>query len=808
MRFFRKKNFKQISFLFRTLFAISLIICSCSPDKKNTTVESMAYKDKSLPIDERVNDLLKRMTLEEKMAQMMAVNNDVKSLISMQSDGSFNIDKLKQALPHGIGQITRISETKGGQSQTSHRESEPLTPYEHALLSNTLQRYFIEETRLGIPAIFHEESLHGLAAAYATSFPQPIAMAGTFNPELIERVYSLMAKETRLRGGHQVLSPVLDVARDPRWGRVEETFGEDPFLIAQIGRAAVRGFQGDGSFNDDEHVAATLKHFAAHGQPEGGSNTAPANYSERILREFHFAPFRHVIDSEPVYSVMATYHEIDGVPGHANKWLLTGLLREEWGFRGFVVSDYFAIREMHDREGVNSHRVARDGKHAAELAISAGVNIELPFPDCYKYIPELIEEGSIPIEQIDRLVAEMLYLKFKLGLFDNPYISPDSARKFCASEDHRKLALEAALESVTLLKNHNNTVPVQPEKYRKIAVIGPNADRVLLGGYSGVPVFTSTLLEGIREFAGASCEIVYSKGCSLTERGSWSEDEIIFTDHETNVKLIKEAVAVAADADLIILAVGGNELTSREAWSNTHLGDRSDLDLFGDQNELIDALHAIGKPIVSCAFNGRPLAFTNLLEKSDALFECWYLGQEGGHAVAKVLFGEYNPGGKLPISFPRSAGHVPVYYNHKPSARRGYLNSDISPLFPFGFGLSYTSFSLSDIRLKKASIKNGDSFSVQFQIENTGAYTGTETVQVYIRDQQSSVTRPVKELKAFRKIRLEPGEEKDVEIVIECSALEFYDINMDFVVEPGEFLVLVGTSSADEDLTALSLLVE
>ncbi len=790
---------------FYLLFLILFSSCSSSNVSEMTDFK---YKDKTLPINERVKDLLGHMTLEEKMSQMLAVNTEVKDLIKINADGSFDISALKKELQNGIGQITRISETKGGQSQTSEGTTDPLTPYENAVLSNTLQKYFIEETRLGIPAIFHEESLHGLAAAYATSFPQPIAMAGTFNPELIERVYGLMAKETRLRGAHQVLSPVLDIARDARWGRVEETFGEDPFLTTEIGSAAIRGFQGDGLFRDGEHVAATLKHFAAHGQPEGGTNTAPANYSERVLREFHFSPFKNVIDNEKIYSVMATYHELDGVPGHGNKWLLTDILRKEWGFKGFVVSDYFAIREMHQRDGINAHCVARDGKHAAELAIKAGVNIELPFPDCYLHIPELIEEGIISMEQIDQLVGEMLYLKFQLGLFDNPYVDPQEAKAFCGIEKHRALALEVALESITLLKNENNIAPLDAKKLKKIAVIGPNANRELLGGYSGVPNFNSTLLQGIKKQVGEGVEILYAKGCGITEGGNWAEDEVQFTDSKTNEQLISEAVKVATKADVVILAVGGNELTSREAWSNTHLGDRADLELIGDQNKLIDALAKTGKPIAACVFNGRPLAFNNLMDKADAIFECWYLGQESGFAVAKVLFGEHNPGGKLPITFPRSVGHLPVFYNHKPTARRGYLNDEITPLFPFGFGLSYTTFEISAISLKDSIVKNGEPFIVKATVTNTGKVDGSETVQVYIRDVQSSVTRPVKELKAFKKVYLKAGESKQVELHLESKSLAFYDINMDYVVEPGEFKVMVGNSSANKDLKQLTLIVE
>jgi len=782
-----------------------IIFTNC---KTKTDTDMNKYKDKTLSIDERVEDLLSIMTLEEKMAQMFAVNNEVKDLIILQDDGSFNIAAVKNALPNGVGQITRISETKGGQSQTSAKESTPLTPYENAILSNTLQKYFIEETRLGIPAIFHEESLHGLAAAFATSFPQPIAMAGTFNPELIHDVYSVMAKETRLRGAHQVLSPVVDIARDARWGRVEETFGEDPYLTTQIGGAAIEGFQGDATFEDGEHVVATLKHFAAHGQPEGGTNTAPANYSERVLREFHFAPFKNIMQNQKIYSVMATYHELDGVPAHANQWLLNTILRKEWGFDGFVVSDYFAIRELHHRESINAHCVARDGKHAAELSIKAGVNIELPFPDCYKNIPELVAEGVISIEEIDKLVGAMLAVKFQLGLFDNPYVDPQKAQDYCASEAHRELALKSALESIILLKNNKETVPLNKKNITKIAVVGPNANRILLGGYSGIPNYNTTLLEGIKQYVGNNVEVVSAKGCGITEGGSWVEDKVVFSDPKKDAQLIREAVKASADADVIVLAVGGNEQTSREAWGNSHLGDRADLDLIGAQNDLINALHKTGKPIVAFVFNGRPLAFNNLVEKADAIFECWYLGQESGVATAKVLFGEYNPNGKLPITFPRSVGHLPVYYNYKPSARRGYLNDDISPLFPFGFGLSYTQFEFANVQLKDSIINNGESLTVLATVKNTGKFDGAEVVQVYIRDVQSSVTRPVKELKAFKKIYLKAGESKQVELIMNSQTLAFYDINMDYVVEPGDFVVMVGSSSDDRDLLKVNLCVK
>jgi len=790
---------KKTFFPFLVIIVVT-ILSGCSS-------KTPGYKNADLPVEERVKDLLNRMTLEEKAAQMVAADRSIKDSIFVSETGEIRFGNIIKAFPFGVGQVTRLSETKGGASQTSRNNSIPLTPYQSVELSNKLQKYFIENTRLGIPAIFHEECLHGLVASYVTIFPHPIAMAGTFNRELVKDVYSMIAKETRLRGAHQALTPVVDVVREPRWGRVEETFGEDPYLISQVGISAIIGFQGEKKTIDREHIAGTLKHFAGAGQPEGGTNAGPVNCSERILREVHFFPFREVIQKAGVKSVMTTYHEIDGVPVNANRWLVTDVLRNEWGFDGFVVSDYYAIREMHKRFGIGAHRVAADGKHAAELAINAGVNIELPNPDCYLNVIDLVKEGKIEEERIDQLVGEMLKVKFELGLFDNPYMNPEDAQNYCGSEENRILAKKAALQSITLLENKNKTVPLDLNSFKNIAVIGPNANRRNLGGYSGIPNYYTTVLEGIQQKSGKNKTVTYAEGCAITIGGSWVEDKITLPDPEENRQKIARAVEVAKKADVIVLVVGGNEQTSREAWSYTHLGDRASLQLFGMQDELINALYKTGKPIIAFVFNGRPLAFNNLIEKADAIFECWYPGQEAGNAVADILFGDYNPGAKLPISFPRSVGHIPVFYNYKPSARRGYFNADITPLYPFGYGLSYTSFEFNNLRLEKTSIAKNESVKVLVDVKNTGDRIGDEVVQLYIRDELSSVTRPVKELKDFKRITLKPGEIKTVELKITPEKLKFYDINMDYIVESGEFTIMVGNSSADKDLQSITLTV-
>jgi len=807
---FMKTKSRHVSHV-STLFAIFMFLFAIYEGGAQNQTKTALYKDPDAPLEERVKDLLTRMTLEEKAAQMVSVNNEIKDSIEVLPDGTFNIQKIKPLLKKGIGQITRPSETRGGKSQTSNDtdgNTNGLSPYQNAILSNMLQKFFLEETRLGIPAIFHEECLHGLVAQDATSFPHPIALAGTFNRELVQEIYAAIAEETRLRGAHQALTPVVDIARDARWGRVEETYGEDPYLTAEMGISAIMGFQGDGSFKDKKHIIATLKHFAAHGQPEGGTNTAPANYSERILKEIHLYPFEQVIKKAGALSVMATYHELDGIPINAHRKLVTDVLRKEWGFNGFVVSDYFAIREMHERYGVNTHRVAKSGKHAAELALRAGVNIELPHPDTYIHIPELIREGHISEAQIDTLVAEMLRIKFKLGLFDDPYVNPEKAKNMDGSAPGRRaLAKKAALQSITLLENKNGTVPINLEEIKSIAVIGPNANRKMVGGYTGNQPYHITVLEGIRKKVGEKVKVGYAEGCKITIGGSWVEDKVVYPTREDEENRIAEAVELAKNSDMVVLVVGGNEQTSREAWNNFHLGDRANLQLVGMQDELINALHATGKPIISLVYNGRPLAFTNLAEKSDALYECWYLGQESGNAVADILFGDYNPNGKLPISFPRSVGHIPVYYNHKPSARRGYFNDSITPLYPFGYGLSYTSFDIGPPVLQSQEIELGESVRVSVTVTNTGNRSGEETLQLYIRDEFSSVTRPVKELKDFQRVSLEAGEQRTITFNITPEKLSFYNINMDYITEPGDFTIFIGSSSQDKDLKSKRLTV-
>ncbi len=756
------------------------------------------YTAPNLPLEERAADLLSRMTLEEKAAQMVGVWQG-KSTTLVDETGDFDFEKARAHYKdgHGLGQVGRPSDAGGGRNARQQAE-----------LTNAIQKFFIENSRLGIPVIFHEECLHGQAAPEGTSFPQPIGLGATFDPDLVRRLFEMTAEEARARGTHQALTPVVDVAREPRWGRVEETYGEDPYLVSRLGIAAVQGFQGDGTFKNKKSVIACLKHFAAHGQPESGTNCAPANVSERLLREVFLYPFEQAIQKGGALSVMASYNEIDGVPSHANRWLLRKMLREEWGFKGFVVSDYYAIRELNERPDFFGHHLAQNGKEAALLAVRAGVNIELPEPDCYTHLVELVREGRLDEAILDELVESMLICKLRLGLFDDPYVDPEAAERIVGSEINRKLALQAARKTITLLKNEQNIAPLDLRKIKTLAVIGPNADRELLGGYSGKPKHVSTVLSGIREHAGNAVKVLYHEGCKITIGGSWQQDEVVPSDPESDRQSIAEAVKVAQQADAIVLALGGNEQTSREAWALNHLGDRADLEMVGRQDELVNALAALGRPMIAFLFNGRPLAVRNLCEKVPVLFECWYLGQETGKAVAEVLFGDANPGGKLPITIPRSVGHIPAYYNYKPSARRGYLFESVEPLFAFGYGLSYTQFRFGAPRLEKSVMRSDESTRVLVEVTNMGHVSGDEVVQMYIRDRVSSVTRPVKELKGFQRITLAPGETKTVALEIAPEHLAFYDIDMNYVVEPGEFDIMVGNSSRDRDLRRIVLSIE
>jgi beta-glucosidase len=750
------------------------------------------YKDPAAPVAARVKDLLGRMTLEEKVAQMRCIWGAKGALED--GGGTFSADKASKAYPHGMGMIARPSDRQGSAAPTAagdNGERSNRGAFETATYSNAVQKWAVEHTRLGIPLLLHEESLHGYAARDATSFPQAIALASTFDTALVRNVFAVAAREMRARGANLALAPVVDVARDPRWGRIEETFGEDPHLCAEIGIAAVRGFQGDERKLGRDKVYTTLKHMTGHGQPESGTNIGPAEVSERTLREEFFPPFERVIKETHAAAVMPSYNEIGGLPSHANRWLLRKVLRDEWGFTGVTVSDYFAVNELNTR-----HRLADTPEDAAVYAVKAGVDIETPDAYGYQLLPKLVKDKRIAEADIDAAVARVLELKFLAGLFEQPYVDAAQAERLTATPDAVALARVAATRAAVLLKNDKGLLPLDAKKVGKVLLLGRHAKDCPIGGYSDVPRHVVSIYEGLKaESERQGFQLDYAEGVRLTEERAWGQDAIHFTPPEVNARLIAEAVAAAQSADTIIMVLGDNEQTSREAWADQHLGDRQTLDLIGQQNDLAKAIFDLGKPTVVFLLNGRPLSVNLLAEHADALIEGWYLGQETGNAAADLLFGRANPGGKLPVTIARHVGQLPMFYNRKPSARRGYIDGGTAPLYPFGFGLSYTTFSFSTPRLAHATIPRNGATRVSVDVTNTGKLAGDEVVQLYIRDDISSVTRPLLELKGFQRITLAPGETRTVAFDITPEHLRFYNADMRRVVEAGSFTISVGPDS-------------
>jgi beta-glucosidase len=741
------------------------------------------YKNPAAPVEKRVEDLLKRMTLEEKVAQLEAVWEGKAAI----SDDKLDFDPAKAAkvYPDGIGQITRPSDRKG-----------PVTPRklpwrdakETVAQVNAMQKWATEQTRLGIPLLFHEEGLHGYATTGTTMFPQAVALASTWDPELLRQVNSVIGREERTRGISLVLSPVVDVARDPRWGRSEETFGEDPYLAGEMGVAAVRGLQGDSLPLADGKVFATLKHMTGHGQPESGTNVGPASISTRVLRDVFLPPFEQVVKRTNIHAVMASYNEIDGIPSHVNTWLLQDVLRNEWGYKGSIVSDYDGVEQL-----MTLHHVVPDLKAAAIRALKAGIDMNLPDGMAYKTLVASVKEGKVSQDLVDRALRHVLELKFQAGLFEHPYADAAAAEAITDNGEARALALTAARKAVVLLKNDG----VLPLEAKTLAVIGPNAAVARLGGYSGVPHHAVSILDGLKAKLGAKIKIVSAEGVKITKDDDWWADDVVLADPAENAKLIKEAVKVASGADKILLVLGDTEQTSREGWADSHLGDRDDLELVGQQMDLFRAIMALKKPVVVLLLNGRPPAIGEIAQKANGLFEGWYLGQEGGTAFADILMGDANPGGKLPVTLPRSVGQLPMFYNKKPSARRGYLFDTTDPVYPFGYGLSYTSFTLSAPKLSAATMKPSDSVQVTVEVTNSGKRAGDEVVQLYIHQPVASATRPVKELRGFQRVTLQPGESKPVTFAITPQSLWYWNAEMKRVVEPGEFEIMTGANSVD-----------
>lgn len=777
----------------------ALALAACSGD---------AAPQNAVSSDAEISAIIADMTLDEKLAQLSCIWFDKAKVLD--DNGDFVPALMKENFPHGAGCFARPQDTIGMEGDderkdvndsTVVRRMSARTPSETVKLTNAIQKWMIEETRLGIPTLFHEEGLHGFQGRYATSFPQSIGLASTFDPELIEEVYSITAREIRVRGVHHVLSPVVDVALDARWGRIEETFGEDPYLVSRMGVAAVRGFQGEGDgVIAEDKVLTTLKHMTGHGQPESGMNVGPAQLPERVLREVFFPPFEAAVTEANAASVMASYNEIDGIPSHANPWLLNEILRGEWGFDGVVVADYFAINELERR-----HRIVGSLAEAGALSLTSGVDMELPDGVAFYEMKEMIKAGELDIALVDQAVERVLRMKKRGGVMADPYADGAEADALTGNEEARAVALEAAHKAAVLVKNEEGALPLDKSKLRRVAVIGPNSDITVLGGYSDEPRQTISILDGLKAEFGDDIEIVHAKGVELTTNRSWWDDEVDLVDPAENRRMIAEAVAAARGADLIILAIGGDESTSREAWSETHMGDRDDITLIGQQAELVKALAAKDIPMIGVIISGRPLSLVNVEDHFDAILYGWLLGQETGTAVADLLVGTVSPSGKMPVTVPRTVGQIPAFYYHKPTAKRGFAFTRFDPLYPFGFGMSYTTFEMSEPKLANATISVSGQTTVSVDVTNTGPVTADEVVQLYIRDNISSVTRPVKELKGFRRITLAPGETQTVKLPIMPSALQFYNLDMERVVEPGTFDIMVGNSSDNHKSTTLTV---
>lgn len=746
----------------------------------------LRYRDDSLPVEERVQDLLQRMTLDEKLAQ----------LGSTYSSEIVDGNKLEPGLAgkfmeHGIGHISRI----GGASA--------LEPHEVAEVANAIQQDLLTRTRLGIPAIVHEECLAGVMAKGATCFPQGIGMAATWDPDLAYRVGRSIARQMRAGGAHQGLAPVLDVCRDPRWGRVEETSGEDPYLVASMGVASARGLQTGGP---DGGVIATAKHFVGHGAPEGGLNSAPPHIGPRELREVYLFPFQAAVRAAGVHSLMHAYHEIDGVPCIADRDLLVDTLRNEWGFEGTIVSDYNGVEEL-----VVTHRLVPTLTEAAAASLEAGIDVELPTTAGYgSPLKSAVESGRIDAAIVDRSVAKVLGQKLRLGLFEDPMV-PSTG--MIPSLEDAELARTAAQASFVLLKNDDAVLPLR-DPLGSIAVIGPSADnaRLLLGDYSfaaaleameearadagafvpapghspgspdlsGVP----TLLDAMVRRAGESISVRYARGCGFS--GTATEG-------------FPEAVAIAAEADVAVLFMGGKSGMTLDATAG-EFRDRTAIDLPGVQEGLLEAIGATGTPVVLVLVSGRPLSPD--VSNAQAVLHAWLPGEHGADAVAGVLFGDVSPAGKLPITIPRNVGQIPIYHGHKPTGGRSrlkgeYVDAPNTPLYPFGYGLSYTSFEVSPPQLALSSVATDGVVVASVTAANTGTMEGDEVVQIYARRESAPVTRPVRELVGFKRIHLEPGETRTLTFELAADQFGFYDREMRYAIHPGLVTISSATSSVD-----------
>ena len=745
-----------------------------------TRPESALYLDPQRPVDTRVRDLLGRMTLEEKIRQM-----NYADCAQFAKNGKFSAELAKKFFKSlGVGGL----------------QDPRMTPKASAQLVNDVQKFLIKKTRLGIPALVASECLHGHMSKGATVFPQAIALGSSWNTDLVKKVASTAAREARAIGVRQAFSPDLDLARDPRWGRVEETYGEDPYLVGRMGVAYVKGLQGTAATIGPEHLVSTLKHFAAHGSPQGGINIGPVACGERELRDTYLEPFRAAVTEAGVLSVMPAYSEVDGIPCSASKFLLRKILRQEWGFRGYTFSDYDAIRYL-----CSAHKTADDVTEAGRQALEAGLDMEAPRIEAFgDGLLRLVKTGKVSLDLIDQAVSNILRVKFLAGLFENPFADPKQVTKIVNHPNHRRFSRRVAQESIILLKNKGNLLPLK-KNIKSIAVIGPNANVAETGDYSIRKSSAITPLEGIREAVSAKTKINHAPGCGLFQLSKEGFSQAVAAAKKSEV-----AIIFVGETSMSLGGLGwtidGEELPPQLCGEGY---DRADLNLPGVQQELVEAIAATGTPTVVVLINGRPLSISWIAEHIPAILEAWYPGEEGGNALADIIFGKVNPSGKLPITIPRSVGHLQSYYNHKPSGYslvRGmsfqpgqpgepghdYVFTKISPLFTFGHGLSYTRFKYSNLCVTPTKITLTGRVQVTVDVENIGSLAGKEIVQLYVNDLISTTTTPVKSLRGFRKTNLKPKQKKTLSFTLTSEDLSLLNEHMQRVVEPGKFEVMVG----------------
>ena len=772
--------------MIKRLYILVIVQMVCTLGFTQSSPSLPAYKDPSLSIDIRLSDLLSRMTLEEKVGQLLCPLGW--EMYEIHGNEVCPSGKFKQLIKErNVGMLWA---TYRADPWTKKTLANGLNPEMAAKAGNALQKYVMENTRLGIPMFLAEEAPHGHMAIGATVFPTGIGMAATWSPELVKEVGQVIAKEIRSQGGHISYGPVLDLTRDPRWSRVEETFGEDPVLSGILGASKVDGL-GGGNLSQKYATIATLKHFLAYAVPEGGQNGNYASVGIRDLHQNFLPPFRKAIDAGAL-SVMTSYNSIDGIPCTSNHYLLTQLLRNEWKFRGFVVSDLYSIEGIHE-----SHFVAPTKENAAIQSVTAGVDVDLG-GDAYTNLCHAVQSGQMDKTVIDTAVCRVLRMKFEMGLFEHPYVDPKIAAKTVRRKEHIELARKIAQSSITLLKNENSILPLS-KTINKVAVIGPNADNRynMLGDYTAPQEDSNvkTVLDGILTKL-SPFRVEYVRGCAI---------------RDTTVNEIEQAIEAARRSEVVIVVVGGSSardfktsyketgaaVAEEGSVSDMECGegfDRASLSLLGRQQELLESLQKTGKPLIVVYIEGRPLEKNWASEYADALLTAYYPGQEGGNAIADVLFGDYNPSGRLPISVPRSVGQIPVYYNKKAPRNHDYVEVSSSPLYSFGYGMSYTTFEYSDLQVVQKSAR---CFEVSFKVKNTGKYDGEEVSQLYMRDEYASVVQPMKQLKHFERFHLKKGEEKKVTFVLTEEDFFLVNYTLKKVVESGNFHLMIGAASND-----------